>query len=103
MARKGAEAAENWAEAVVANMARKPQGGDRGQLRAVAAGECDIAIANTYYYARLAGSDKSEDRQVTEKVALFLPNQAGRGAHVHISGSGVTAHAPTRAQAIRLI
>jgi len=92
-----------WARGIVANLARKPQGGDRDQLRAAAAGEGDIAIANSYYYARLMTSKKAADRKVTETVKVFWPNQSGRGAHVNISGGGVAANAPNRASAIRLL
>jgi len=99
----GKQKALDWARAIVANLARRPQGGDRDQLRAAAAGEGDIAIANSYYYARLLSSKKPADRKVTDIVKPFWPNQAGRGAHVNISGGGVAAHAPNRANAIRLL
>src|SRR5690606_14699851 len=99
----GAEAAEKWANGVKDNLARKPQGGDRDQLKAVAAGECDIAIVNTYYYGGLQNSKDPEEVAVTEKVALFWPNQDGRGAHVNVSGAGVTKSAKNKDAAIRLI
>lgn len=99
----GARKAEDWARAVVANLARRPQGGDRDQLRAVAAGEGDIAVANNYYYARLLTSKKARDRKVTDKVKVFWPNQAGRGTHVNISGAAVTKSAKNKAEAIRLL
>ncbi|MDA1325690.1 MAG: Fe(3+) ABC transporter substrate-binding protein [Proteobacteria bacterium] len=102
----GAKKAETWARGMVANLARKPQGGDRDQLRAVAAGEGDIAIANNYYYARLLTSKKAADRKVTDKVKVFWPNQTGpydRGTHVNISGAAVTKSAKNRANAIRLL
>ena len=91
---------EEWAKAVAGNLARAPKGGDTDQLKAVAAGECDLAISNTYYYARLLRSQKPDDKAVTEKVGLVMPNQAGRGTHVNISGAGVLKHAPNRANAI---
>ena len=72
-------------------MARKPQGGDTDQIRAVAAGEGDVSIGNSYYYARLLKSEKPEDKKVTEKVAIFFPNQGDRGTHVNISGAGMLA------------
>ncbi len=103
IAHSSAEAAENWARSVVANMARKPQGGDRDQIKAVAAGQCDIAIANTYYYARMLNSKKPEEAEAASKVTLFWPNQNGRGAHVNISGAGVTSSAKNRDNAIKLI
>ena len=108
VAANGAGKAQAWASAFVKNFARKPAGGDRDQIRAVAAGECDIAIANTYYYAGLAKSKKVRDRKAAAAVRLFWPNQdgpgtAGRGAHVNISGAGVAKHSKNRANAIRLI
>lgn len=103
IAHLGEEAAEQWAEGIVANMARKPQGGDTDQLRALAAGEGDIAIANTYYYGRLIASDKEADRKVAQKIAIFWPNQGDRGTHVNISGGAVTKHAPNRDAAIRFL
>ena len=102
----GAKKAEAWTRAVVANFARRPQGGDRDQLRAVAAGEGDIAIANNYYYARLLTAKKARDRKVTDKVKVFWPNQAGpdaRGVHVNVSGAAVTKSAKNKAHAIRLL
>lgn len=99
----GAKKAEEWARGMVANFARRPQGGDRDQLRAVAAGEGDIAIANNYYYARLMTSKKAKDRQVTEKVKVFWPNQKGRGVHVNVSGAAVTKSAKNKANAIKLL
>lgn len=99
----GARKAEDWARAIVANLARRPQGGDRDQLRAVAAGEGDIAVANNYYYARLLTSKKARDRKVTDKVKVFWPNQAGRGTHVNISGAAVTKSAKNKAEAVRLL
>ncbi len=100
---KGVEATEAWARGLVANFARKPQGGDRDQIRAVAAGECDVALANTYYLAGLATSRRATDRDAAAKVAIFWPNQAGRGTHVNISGAGVTRSAKNVDAAVRLI
>ncbi|MGM0517357.1 MAG: Fe(3+) ABC transporter substrate-binding protein [Pseudomonadota bacterium] len=88
IAERGEEWTQEWAEGLVANMARKPQGGDRDQIRAVAAGECDIAVANTYYYGAMQnGSDT--DREAADAVRLVWPNQDGRGAHVNVSGAGM--------------
>ncbi len=103
IAADGIDAAEAWARGLVANMARKPQGGDTDQIKAVAAGECDIAIANHYYLARLIASDKAEDNAVAAAVGIIFPNQDGRGAHVNVSGAGVTAHAPHRDAAIKFL
>lgn len=99
----GAEATEEWAEGLVDNFARNPQGGDTDQIRAVAAGECDVAVVNHYYLARLVASDDPRDRQVAEQVEIFFPNQDGRGAHVNISGAAVVEGAPHRENAIRFI
>ena len=99
----GAEKAEAWARGVVANMARKPQGGDRDQLRAVAAGLADIAIANNYYYARYLASNKTKDRKITEKVKAFWPNQTDHGVHVNVSGAAITKSAKNRAHSLRLL
>lgn len=103
IAEVGSEAAEAWARGIVANFARKPQGGDTDQLRSLAAGEGDIAIANTYYYGRLLGSDRESDREVAAKIAIFWPNQSGRGTHVNISGGAVARFAPHRAEAVRFL
>ncbi|MEE8227780.1 MAG: extracellular solute-binding protein, partial [Kiloniellales bacterium] len=103
LAANGVEATEAWARGVVANMARKPKGGDRDQIRAVGAGEGDIAIANTYYLGRLVASKRPRDRKLTAKIGVFFPNQEGRGAHVNISGAGVTRYARNKANAVRLL
>jgi len=91
---------EEWAKAVAGNLARSPKGGDTDQLKAVAAGECDLAISNTYYYFRLLRSDKPDERAVAEKIGVLLPNQGGRGTHVNISGAGVLKNAPHREAAV---
>jgi iron(III) transport system substrate-binding protein len=99
----GLEAAEEWARGVVANFARDPQGGDTDQIRAVAAGECGIALANTYYFARLMKSDDPADQAVVEKVGWVFPNQDDRGTHVNISGAGIVANAPHAAGALKFL
>ena len=99
----GEAQAEGWAKAVRANLAREPKGGDTDQLKAVAAGECDVAISNHYYYARLARSAKPEDRAVADQVGIVFPNQAGRGTHVNVSGAGVLKHAPNREAAVKFL
>jgi len=103
IAETGDATTEAWAKGLVANFGRPPQGGDRDQIRAVAAGECDLALANTYYLAHLVTSSKASDREAASKVAVFWPNQDGRGAHVNISGAGVVRGAGHRAEAIRFI
>jgi iron(III) transport system substrate-binding protein len=99
----GVARTEAWAVGLVANFARTPQGGDRDQIRAVAAGECDVALANTYYLARLATSPRAGDREAAAKVAIFWPDQDGHGVHVNISGAGVTRSARNTDAAIKLI
>ena len=103
IAADGEAATEEWARGLVANLARNPKGGDTDQIRGVAAGEGDLALANTYYYGRLAGSDKPEERAVAAATRLFFPNQDGRGTHVNVSGAAVTAHAPHPQAALRLL
>jgi iron(III) transport system substrate-binding protein len=99
----GIDETEAWAKGLVENFARKPAGGDTDQLRAVAAGLCDITIANTYYYGRLVTSDDPGQREIASLLGLFWPNQQGRGAHVNVSGAGVTKHALHPANAERLL
>jgi iron(III) transport system substrate-binding protein len=91
---------EEWAKAVAGNLARAPKGGDTDQLKAVAAGECDLALSNTYYYFRLLRSQNPDERAVAEKIGILLPNQGNRGTHVNISGAGVLKHAPNKEAAI---
>ncbi|MEX2320957.1 MAG: Fe(3+) ABC transporter substrate-binding protein, partial [Saccharospirillum sp.] len=99
----GEEAAEEWAQGIVDNMARQPQGGDTDQILGVAAGECDVAIANHYYYVRLLKSDDVADREQARRVGIIFPNQNGRGTHVNVGGAGVVATAPNRDNAVRLL
>jgi iron(III) transport system substrate-binding protein len=99
----GEAAAEAWAAGVVKNFARKPQGNDTAQLRAVASGECAITIANTYYLGRLIGSDEPKNNAVTDALTVVFPNQEDRGAHVNISGAGVTRYAPNKDNAIKFL
>ena len=99
----GEAATEEWARGLVSNFARKPAGGDTDQLRAVAAGQCDIAIANTYYFGRLLDSNKPADQSVTESVAVFWPNQNDRGSHVNISGAGFVKYSKNQTEAAQLL
>lgn len=94
IAAHGSEKTLEWCKGLVSNFARRPTGNDTAQIRACAAGMGNIAIANTYYLARLAESDNESDREIARKVAPFFPNQRGRGAHVNISGAGVVRTAP---------
>jgi iron(III) transport system substrate-binding protein len=99
----GPEKAEVWLKGVVANMARPPKGGDTDQIRAVASGECGVAIANSYYFARLMRSKKPEDREVVEKVGVLFPNQADHGTHVNVAGAAVARHAKHREAAVQFL
>ena len=93
-----------WAKSVVVNMARTPKGNDRAQILAVAAGEADIAIANTYYHAlMLSGKKGAEQQAAAKKVRPFFPNQQDRGTHMNISGGGILKHAPNKTNAVKLI
>ena len=98
----GEEAAEEWCRGVVANFAREPQGGDTDQIRALAAGEGDVAVANTYYLARLLAGEEA-DKDIGAGVGVVFPNQNDRGAHVNISGAGVVKGAPNRENAVRFL
>ena len=101
--RNGAAATETWLQGLVNNMARSPKGGDTDQIRAVAAGECGVALTNTYYYARLLKSSNPDDKAVAEKVGMLFPNQAGVGAHVNIAGAAVARYARNRDAAVQFL
>lgn len=90
IAEHGDEETLSWAEGLVNNMARDPQGGDRDQIRSAAAGRCAIAVANTYYYGAMQNGS-AEDQAVTEKLTLVWPNQDNRGTHINVSGAGMVA------------
>jgi iron(III) transport system substrate-binding protein len=100
---EGEESALAFAQGLVANLARPPAGGDTDQLKAAAAGVCDIAVANTYYFGRLMISGKASDQAVTETLGVIWPNQQGRGTHVNISGIGLTKASKNSEQAVQLI
>ena len=100
---KGEAAAQDWAKGIVKNMARDPQGGDTDQIRAVAAGECDVSVGNSYYFARLMRSSKDKDKKVVDTIGVVFPNQDNRGTHVNISGAGVLKSASNTDQAIRFL
>ncbi len=99
----GIEATEKWAKSLVSNLAREPEGGDIEQIEAVAAGECEVAIANHYYWARLATSQNPQEQAVAKQVGIFFPNQAGRGTHINISGAGVVQDAPNQVNAVKFL
>ncbi|MEO0393785.1 MAG: Fe(3+) ABC transporter substrate-binding protein [Pseudomonadota bacterium] len=103
IAAHGEDVTRDWAQGIKNNLARPPQGGDTDQIKAVAAGECDYAIANHYYYIRLARSGDAADRAVADKVGFIAPNQDDRGVHANISGAGVLKTAPNPSEARQLL
>ena len=104
IANNGKKKTADWAKSLVNNMARKPKGNDRAQILAVAAGEAELAVANTYYIAlMLSGKKGPEQQAAAKKVKPFFPNQDGRGTHMNISGGGVLKYAPNKANAIKLL
>lgn len=102
IAHRGEDAAEDWAKGVVANFARDPQGNDTAQIESVAAGECRIAVVNSYYLARFAGGE-GEERATFDALGVIFPDQDGVGTHINVSGAGVTTYAPNRENAIRFL
>lgn len=94
---------EQWVRGLTRNLARDPKGGDTDQLKAAAAGECDLAVANTYYLVRLMRSSKAEDKAVIGKLGVVLPNQQNRGVHMNISGGGMLKNAPHREAAVKFL
>jgi len=103
IAANGVAQTEAWAKGLVANLARPPKGGDRDQIKAAAAGQCDVAVANTYYLAGMLTSEDEGQRAAAERMGVFWPNQGGRGAHVNVSGAAVTRSAGNRDGAVRLL
>ena len=103
IAQNGLEQTEQWLQGFTANFARKPAGGDRDQIKAVAAGECDIAVANSYYLGHMLNSSDERQRSAAEKVSLFWPNQKDRGTHINISGAGITTSSKNTLNAEKLI
>jgi iron(III) transport system substrate-binding protein len=101
--RLGDEKGQAWLKGIVDNMARAPKGGDTDQIRAVASGECGVALTNSYYVARLIKSNRPEDRAVMEKVRVVFPNQATTGTHVNIAGAAVARHAKNVDAAIQFM
>jgi len=103
IAANGPDSALQWARGIVQNMAQEPRGNDSDQIKAIAAGAGDIAIANTYYIGLLLNSPNAEEQNVARQVGIFFPNQNDRGAHVNISGMAIAAHSPNRENAQKLI
>lgn len=94
---------QEWLKGIVANMARAPKGGDTDQIRGVGSGECGVAIANSYYVARLMKSDKPRDKKVVESVGVVFPNQNTWGTHTNIAGGAIAKHSPNKANAIAFL
>ncbi|MDO9314757.1 MAG: extracellular solute-binding protein [Burkholderiaceae bacterium] len=103
LAHNGEAKTEEWARGLVANFARAPKGGDPDPLKAVAAGECGVAISNSYYLARLMRSTKPEDQQVVRSLGVVWPNQKTWGTHINVSGAGIAKHAPNRDSAVKFL
>ena len=105
IAEHGLEKAEEWAKGLVSNLARRPQGNDRAQVKAIYQGQCDIAIINNYYYGKLKYSEDMEQRKWAETLNLIFPNQGPneRGAHVNISGGGVAKFSKNKKEAVLLL
>ncbi len=103
IAHQGEAKAETWAKGMVANFARAPKGGDTDQIKAVAAGECGVALSNTYYVARLMRSTKPEETKIMEQVGVVWPNQATTGTHINVSGGGMLKTAPHKEAAVKFL
>lgn len=103
VANDGEDEARLWAKAMVDNMARSPKGNDRDQVKAVASGEGDLAIVNTYYIGKMLVSNDKTELEAGQKVGIFFPNQEDRGTHINVSGAGVAKYAPNKANAIQFI
>ncbi len=99
----GEQKTEAWLKGMVDNMARAPNGGDTDQIRAVASGECAIAVTNSYYLARLMRSNKPEDQAAVERIGVVFPNQSSWGTHVNIAGGAVARHAKNQANAVKFL
>lgn len=99
----GEEQTKEWVKGLVANFARDPKGNDRDQVKAVAAGEADLAIVNSYYIGRMMVSDKAEEKDAVAKVGVFFPNQATTGTHVNVSGAGILKGAKNKDNAVKLL
>lgn len=104
VAHNGEAATETWARGVAANLAHPPRGGDTDQIKSVATGECAVAVSNSYYLARLLGSDKVEERNlVKQRIGIVWPNQDGHGTHINVSGGGLVKTAKNRAAAVKFL
>lgn len=105
IAHSGVEDVDRWLEGFVKNFARRPAGGDRDQIKAVAVGQCDVAVVNTYYLGVMLAGDDAKQKEMAQRVDIFWPNQGAgaTGVHVNVSGAGVTRAAKNRAEAVQLM
>lgn len=103
IAAQGEEGAEEWATGLVANLARRPQGNDRAQVKAIYEGLCDVALINSYYYGKLASSEIEEQRAWAASMTMIFPNQDDRGTHINISGGGVAKHSKNKETAVAFL
>jgi len=101
IAHHGEKETVTWLTKVKDNLARKPQGNDRGQIKAIAAGQCDISLGNSYYFGKMLTDDKQ--KATAKAVNILFPNQQNRGSHINVSGMALTKHAPNKAAAIKLM
>nr|WP_233191942.1 Fe(3+) ABC transporter substrate-binding protein [Sporosarcina sp. P34] len=99
----GEDKAKEWAQGIVNNLAREPEGGDRDQARAIVAGVGDVAIMNSYYVGHMSVSDEAEDVKVFDQIGVFFPNQETTGTHINISGAGLIKHSKNKENAVKLI
>ena len=99
----GEQKAQLWLKGMVDNMARAPKGGDTDQIKAVASGECAVAVTNSYYLARLMRSDKAEDKAVIERIGVVFPNQSSWGTHINIAGGAVAKNSKNSAAAVKFL
>jgi iron(III) transport system substrate-binding protein len=103
IANKGEELAKTWATGLIQNFARTPKGNDRDQVKAILAGEGELAIINTYYLGKLLNSKDSNEVKAGNAVNIYFPNQADRGTHINVSGIGVAKYAPNKEAAVKFI
>ena len=103
IAHEGEENAKAWAEGVKANLARDPQGGDTDQLRGIVSGECDIALVNSYYFARAIRTEVEGVSEGIDNIGWVFPDQGGNGTHINISAAGMAAHAPNAENAVKFL
>ncbi len=103
IANNGEEAAKKWAEGIVANLGRDPQGNDRDQVKGIVAGDGQIAVVNTYYLGKLLNSEDAAEVKAGNAVKVFFPNQENRGTHINVSGAGVAKYAPNKENAIKFL